>query len=150
MLKKLIILLNTELDATPASVVVAVPFKKKVMGDLAWLVIFCYTLLIFNPILPIATDIVAHTFWEKEHIMTVHQENGKFHVHWDLVRNAKQSEKDKNAAGAKSGSEDHLFEPVCFSFEIINELPIVLSYPRYTTHCPEVQADSHYRPPRVV
>jgi hypothetical protein len=125
------------------------PLKRKLMRDLSWLILFSYILLIFNPVMPIVADVMAHTFWEKQHLLTVHEVNGKFHVHFELIRNAKQAEKDKAGRNSKTISEEyvHLFSVTAYNFS--NNYFIKTSYPTYTWYCPVSYPDGDFRPPRA-
>ena len=62
-------------------------------------------------------DVLAHTFWEQQHMLTVHEVNGKFHVHNELVQASHQSEKDKQAMGAKYVAGEYF--PVAVACKII-------------------------------
>jgi len=123
--------------------------RKKLMRDVTGLVLLSYTLFVFNPIMPIFADIVAHMFWEKEHLMTVHKFHGKSHVHFDLLNASKQADKDKSSGNFKNSSEDyvHLIYNTVYNFSstyvVTNSyyLPVI-SYP--TSHL-----DIDYPPPRL-
>lgn len=124
-------------------------FKQKLMHDITVIMIFSYSLLIFNPLIPIFTDLLAHTFWEKQHLMTVHKFHGKFHVHFELVNAEKQSAKDKSSGNTKIGSEDftHLIYTIAYNFS--NIYFIKITYLPYRPACPIFYADNDYRPPRA-
>ena len=78
------------------------------MKRVTWLVLVAYTVLMFKPVMPVVMDVLAHTFWEQQHMLTVHEVNGKFHVHNELVKASHQSEKDKQAAGNKYAMGEYL------------------------------------------
>ncbi|MCW3071700.1 MAG: hypothetical protein JWO44_1590 [Bacteroidetes bacterium] len=44
-----------------------------------------YGFALLKPVMPLANDIIAHTFYKMEHLATVHFENGKYHVHQELA-----------------------------------------------------------------
>ncbi len=84
-----------------------VPVLKDVlMKKLTWIVFFAYALLMFKPVLPVVLDAFAHTFWEQQHMLVVHEVNGKFHVHNELVNAVQQSEKDKKSVSGKFQVEE--------------------------------------------
>ncbi|MES2557257.1 MAG: hypothetical protein V4604_13975 [Bacteroidota bacterium] len=58
------------------------------------LLIAVYSCMPLKPILPFASDFVAHTFNEFDHVATVHFENGKYHVHAEVAKDAKSESKD--------------------------------------------------------
>ncbi|MEP6725898.1 MAG: hypothetical protein ABJC98_08790 [Bacteroidota bacterium] len=78
---------------------------------LLYLLLFCYTTLICKPMLPFISDGIAHIFWYSEHMATVHYENGKYHVHYENVNEAKKRypEKDANLPKADFSDYDHMF-----------------------------------------
>jgi len=82
--------------------------KAILMRKITWLVIISYTLLMFKPVMPIVMDVLAHTFWEQRHLMTVHEVHGKFHVHYELINASHQSDKDKSATNNKFQAEEYL------------------------------------------
>ena len=82
--------------------------KKLLMRRLTWLVIFSYTLLILKPAMPVFMDALAHTFWEQQHLLVVHEVHGKFHVHYEMLKASHPSDKDKQASENKSGIEEYL------------------------------------------
>jgi hypothetical protein len=50
-----------------------------------------------KPILPFASDFVAHTFNEFDHVATVHFENGKYHLHSEVAKDAQSKNSDSEA-----------------------------------------------------
>ena len=55
---------------------------------LVYLMLIVYTFGLIKPIMPIIDDVLAHTFFKNEHIATVHYENGKQHIHLELIKEA--------------------------------------------------------------
>lgn len=60
------------------------------------LLVAIYSCMPLKPILPFASDFIAHTFNEFDHVATVHFENGKYHVHSEVAKDA-QSNNDSEA-----------------------------------------------------
>ncbi len=92
-----------------------------------YILLITYTALLIKPALPFVADIVAHTRFYREHISTVHIENGKLHVHKELVKSAKQMADDDKPVNIKKDNQptDHILSfnnelfkfrrfPVCF------------------------------------
>lgn len=50
-----------------------------------YIVLFSYSLLMVKPVMPYVYDAVAHVFFYAKHMATVHYEDGKFHVHKEIV-----------------------------------------------------------------
>ena len=62
-------------------------------------------------------DSLAHAFWPHVHMLVVHRVQGKEHVHYELFKMARDTEKDKGGLKHKASIEesDHLAVtlPVC-------------------------------------
>jgi hypothetical protein len=122
-------------------------FKKKLTRDVSVLVLSCYTLLIFGSLAPVFADVLAHTFWEKEHLMTVHKSQGKYHVHFQMVNAEKQSAKDKSSGNGNSESVTHLIYSVNYNFS--NSYFTLYKYSSHIFSCPMSYPEVNYQPPRV-
>lgn len=77
---------------------------------ITYLLLFAYSTIILKPILPYATDIIAHVFWYKDHMATVHSHNGKFHVHKEVMEadGHNNSEKNSNILKKDNSASDHI------------------------------------------
>lgn len=62
----------------------------------------CYTIVIFKPVLPFITDCISHALFYSQHMATVHYENGKYHVHYEAAKNAKEDATGKTASSSSS------------------------------------------------
>lgn len=51
----------------------------------AYYLLLFYITAMCKPVLPVAKDMLAHIFWEAQHISTVHHQNGKDHLHHELI-----------------------------------------------------------------
>ncbi len=58
---------------------------------LVYLMLTVYTFGLIKPVIPIINDVLAHTFFKNEHIATIHYENGKQHIHLELIKEATKS-----------------------------------------------------------
>lgn len=123
--------------------------KNKLINDVALVVLLSYALVVFNPFIVLLSDVIAHTFWEKEHLMTEHQAHGKNHVEFEITKAEKQTEKDKSKSNTKSGAEDFyhilVFNTITnFSaFQLIKQ-----SFAPLKFHYPVSYPDVDYPPPR--
>jgi hypothetical protein len=124
-------------------------FKKKLTRDVSVLVLSCYTLLIFGNLAPVFADVLAHTFWEKEHLMTVHQSQGMYHVHFQMVNAEKQSAKDKPSGTSRSNADSvtHLIYSTNYNFS--NKYFTIYKYSSAVFSCPVSFGEVNYQPPRV-
>jgi len=121
--------------------------KAMLMNRLTWLVLFSYTLLLFKPVMPVFMDVLAHTFWEQQHLLTVHEVNGKFHVHNELV-NSHQSDKDKQA-NSKSEVNEYLPVTVSKLFVYRAHFYIKTMYNFYSCFYPFSSLDKDNPPPEA-
>lgn len=78
---------------------------------ITYLLLFAYSTSALKPLLPYAKDAMAHIFWYSQHIATVHEENGKYHVHYETIDAAKESAQEKSSTTTKptSFSSEHIF-----------------------------------------
>ena len=75
------------------------------------IILFSYAIVIFKPALPYLMDAVNHLVFFKQHMATVHLENGKYHLHAEVSKNAKEDNTAKNLPSFKkeNTSTDHAF-----------------------------------------
>lgn len=111
-------LFEYDLNSGPSPAVPVISIGLRLRRDAAWMVLLSYLLLICNMTLPVIADGLAHTFWEKEHLATVHQAEGNAHLAHQLARSGNEAPKDKATAGAKVSADDiiHLPETAGFNF----------------------------------
>ena len=67
-------------------------------------------MVMLKPVSPYISDTVAHIFYYTQHMATVHYENGKLHVHKEIVDNAKKNEpaKESNSSKKENSANDHI------------------------------------------
>lgn len=122
------------------------PLKKKLIKDLSYVVLFSYAFFIFSPLIPLISDIVAHTFWEKEHLLKEHQVYGKNHVGLEISK----SEKDKSTNSVKLGIEDYSHIP---TVHVVLHYPVDRAlnqaYSLFNCSYPASYPDIDYPPPRM-
>ena len=51
-----------------------------------------YVFGLIKPVLPLFKDVLAHTFFKTSHMATVHYENGRYHLHVELMDEAQKNE----------------------------------------------------------
>lgn len=63
-----------------------------------------------KPVSPYITDAVAHIFYYTQHMATVHYEDGKLHVHKEVIDEAKktQSQSESPASKKDNSTADHI------------------------------------------
>lgn len=75
-----------------------------------YIILLSYIAVIVKPVTPYITDAVAHIFYYSQHMASVHYEDGKFHVHKEVVDNAKKTESQKELPASKkdNSATDHI------------------------------------------
>lgn len=75
-----------------------------------YIVLACYSLLMLKPVTPYISDAIAHVFFYAQHMATVHYQDGKFHVHREVIDIAKKtaSDKETNALKKNNTVTDHI------------------------------------------
>jgi hypothetical protein len=121
--------------------------KMILMHKFTKFVLVCYILLLFKPILPIISDAIAHTFYEKQHILLVHEVHGRFHIHQELANVSHQSDNEKsNELKYQSEEYLHVTSSLFKSFLYLN---CVGTYLTYAYYCPIIPyRDTNYPPPK--
>ncbi len=71
-----------------------------------------YIFALFKPVSPLIFDILAHTFFEEEHMATVHFSHGKHHYHLydELAKEAEDDRHDSKGTGGSSLSSSKTLE----------------------------------------
>lgn len=125
------------------------PLKKKLMRDFARLTLISYILLVFNPVMPLIADKMAHTFWLEYHLVSVHHVYGNTHVKTELAGNAKQADKDKSTNSNKTASDEfsHVIPDITYCFSADHF--ISKSYPSYQINIINAHTDAAYQPPKA-
>ena len=75
-----------------------------------YFLLFSYAMVILKPVAPYVSDAVNHIFYYSQHMATVHYENGKMHVHKEIVNNAKENQPAKELPASKkeNSANDHI------------------------------------------
>ena len=92
-----------------------------------YIILFSYSMVMLKPVTPYISDLVEHIFNYTQHMATVHYENGKYHVHKELVDDAKQSNPEKEAPASKkeNSANDHI---AIQQKQTVPFLPVNISY----------------------
>lgn len=112
------------------------------------IVLLNYTLVMLKPALPYVSDLVGHIFFYTQHMATVHVEDGKMHIHKEIVDNAKKAASQKEIPAAKKDNtaHDHLGQLTDDSgqhLSLSNINPVSL-----TPGLAYIYLFTHYPPPR--
>ena len=75
-----------------------------------YILLLSYSALMLKPVSPYISDTIAHIFYFAQHMATVHYENGKFHVHKEVIDVAKEeaAPKDQTSSKKDNSISDHL------------------------------------------
>lgn len=77
------------------------------------IILISYAALLFKPVLPFVNDFVGHVFFYAKHLATVHEENGRYHVHLEAAKNSSE-ENSKEANMPPSSKQDNTVTEHCF------------------------------------
>lgn len=115
---------------------------------LLYLFFFTYSASILKPVVPYLSDLIAHSFYYAEHVKTVHFENGKYHVHHELVRQAQKNTGDENGGYLKKISlpDEHLI--IINSFSFFNPFLLHNYLPSTLQRILPVPGNAVFSPPR--
>ena len=79
-----------------------------------------------KPVMPLVQDVVAHTFFEHQHIATVHQDEGKSHVGKEIGKLAKEENSNSNSLISYDDVAPHLVTTFNFFPSLL--IPVGLSH----------------------
>ncbi len=114
---------------------------------LAYVLLILYFFATFKPVLPIAADILAHTFWNSNHIKSVHHHHGSQHVEAEIAQSEHNDDKSqKEATKFAEPVAIHMASKISYNFlfyffkerDDFNFLPFV----------PTPHLDINYPPPK--
>jgi len=107
----------------------------------------CYVMMMFKPAVPLIADAIAHTFYEQQHIMMVHEVQGKFHIHQELGKAAHQSDSEKsNEQKMETEQYVHVSPSI---FKVTLDAQCCGNYLSFSNEIPFSPFRSiHYPPPR--
>ncbi|MEO7209434.1 MAG: hypothetical protein ABIY35_00700 [Chitinophagaceae bacterium] len=75
---------------------------------LAYYLILLYSTVILNPVIPIVSDILSHTFAEAYHISVVHAKYGANHLQQELTNTTNENGQHKKNLDEQSQTGTHL------------------------------------------
>jgi hypothetical protein len=126
------------------------PSQKVWMQDLSYIVLCSYLFFIFSPVIPLALDLAAHTFWKEKHLQTAHHKFGKNHVGLEIIKTEKRTNKEKSTNNQKASSEDSFHTSEITSvFPFPPERACSLSYSLFNCYFPIPYQDIESPPPRA-
>jgi hypothetical protein len=114
-----------------------------------YILLFSYTTVMLKPVAPHFSDLVAHVFYYSQHMATVHYENGKLHVHKEIIDNAKKDEPEKQIPSSKKDNfaSDHI--SVQRSDEL-QEMTLTLKHTNpHSSSLTNIELLTDYPPPRI-
>jgi hypothetical protein len=124
--------------------------KEIMMFKTAKFVLVCYVLLMFKPSMPLLNDWIAHTFYEKQHLLMVHEVKGKFHIHQELAKAGDQAGQQKTHESKVEVQGYFNVLPTIFK-AVLNEFNQGNAYLSYAYHYPITPyRNVHYPPPKCI
>jgi len=113
------------------------------------IILFSYAIVMFKPAFPYVEDFFAHVMFYNQHMETIHLENGRYHVHAEVVKNVKEEDDKKNSDTKKqSSSTDHV---LVLQKSLIADITLItVKYPLNRNAAVAIGNPScHYPPPRI-
>lgn len=89
----------------------------------AYFLIILYTLTLCKPILTLVQNEIAHTFWKAEHLATVRNHHGNYHIEEEVAEAAHEKENDKNHSSVKASEPVAVHIPVQSIYDTHYYLP---------------------------
>ena len=123
--------------------------KSVMRVKIAWLLILAYALVLVKPVMPVIADAAAHAMWESRHIATVHEEHGKFHLHYEVLQSNAGSEKEKHAPVYKSMIADDLFILPVQGVQLRLFAPRLIHHSGRSAIAALYEPIARYQPPKV-
>ncbi len=124
--------------------------KQNFFKDIAILTLLSYLLFSFNTCIPLFTDLLAHTFWEKEHLAIEHKLHGKNHTGLEIVKISNETAKEKATGNSKINTKDcnHI---LAFTIKICTTITITETsiYSFYQRQYSAQPINKDYPPPRA-
>ena len=104
-----------------------------------------------KPAMPYVSDFIGHFFFYAKHMATVHQENGKYHVHFEAAKDTAKETSDKTTTPSSkknTSANEHIIaivkQPAIFVATIITKYPLT-----YAAATINGVAKNNYPPPRI-
>lgn len=92
-----------------------------------YILLFAYSTVIIKPVVPHISDAVAHIFYYSQHMATVHYENGKLHVHKEIIDNTKKDDPAKESPSSKKENSANDYINLLANYGQHNK-PVAVSY----------------------
>ncbi len=113
------------------------------------IILVSYAIVMFKPVFPYVEDFIGHIMFYKQHMATVHFENGKYHVHAEVVKNVKENDSNKSTSFKKQfTTNDHIV--------VVNKVATIFTAPNARAYslpsCNDLltgNLSDNYPPPRI-
>ncbi len=117
---------------------------------ITYLFLMVYTTVMLKPLVPYVSDMVAHVFWNYEHISTVHFEHGKYHTHYESLQAAAKQDPFSNTSLTKNTDTvpEHIFYEEHLLFYCPSTMAIV-PFPASCLFAKQLVYPSNFRPPKA-
>ena len=117
---------------------------------LLYLLLFSYTCIICKPVLPALSDGLAHIFWYSQHMATVHYENGRYHVHNENLREARNGYPQHDTGIPKTVTMDTEHLVTITGYILITPSPVTINYfSSNTSALAHIYLNNNFPPPKA-
>ncbi len=114
-----------------------------------YIILFSYTVIMIKPVSPYIADTVAHIFFYAQHMATVHYQNGKFHVHREVIDNAKKTANQTESPASKkdNSTSDHI--ALQQKTDSVTAQTQIFYFQQRASALPNSYLEGIYQPPRI-
>jgi hypothetical protein len=114
------------------------------------IILMSYAVVVFKPVLPFINDFIGHVFFFTKHMATVHVENGKYHVHYETAKDAKEEKSAKNTATPKKDNSSN--DQIVIVPKLLTHYAVIIDKKYFTASSSATLtgiSNLNYPPPRV-
>lgn len=113
---------------------------------MAYCLLIIYFLAAYKPFMPVAADLLAHTFWEANHLESVHHQHGSHHLQSEINQAEKQDDQNNLLIKFSEPVALHLSLEIIYTFKQNVNQPSYLSPAIYNLY--HINIDCNYPPPK--
>ncbi len=115
---------------------------------LVYFVLLVYLTATFKPILPVATDLLAHAFWKANHIESIHHQHGSHHLQSEITQAERQNDTNQNNSALKFSEPVALHLVAVITYDLSRSVAGMQYSPAISHSLYNTNLESIYPPPK--
>lgn len=115
---------------------------------MAYCLIIVYLFATCKPVLPVIADVLAHSFWEANHIESVHHTHGANHLHIEIAKAENHEESGQNNTALKFSEPLALHLAAIITYNFSRNAAGEPYLPASSSRLYNTQLESNYPPPK--